>query len=78
MKQLPGVAMNHLLNVLDGFASAFTWGPSSQAYPTTKQGFQRDQEKLRGDVKAVGRDMKNTLKEYGEPILEGRSEERKG
>lgn len=70
--------MNHLLNVLDGFASAFTWGPSSQAYPTTKQGFQRDQEKLRGDVKAVGRDMKNTLKEYGKPIIEGRSEERKG
>lgn len=68
--------MNHLLNVLDGFASAFTWGPSRRAYPSTKGGFVRDQEKLRSDVRTVGRDMKNSLKEYGEQIRQGRSEER--
>lgn len=68
--------MNHLLNVLDGFASAFAWGPSKSAYHSTRGGFRRDQEKLRADVRKVGRDLENNLRQHGEPISEGRGKKR--
>ena len=74
--------MNHLLNVLDGIASAFAWGPaqapSRGSYRVIRGGFHRDQQKLRADVENVGRDMKKTLREYGESITEGGSKERQG
>ena len=70
--------MNHLINILDGFTSAFSWGPSRCAYPSTRGGFHRDQQKLRSDVYKVGSDMKKAVREYGEPVLESRGKKRQG
>jgi hypothetical protein len=60
--------MNHLLNVLDGFASV--WGLHSQAgraYVLERRGgFQLDQARLRGDAERVGDDIKKSVRTYGE------------
>lgn len=58
--------MNHLLNVLDGFASILEWKISGRAYVHSRDGFRRDQEKLRRDVKIVGRGLEKVIRVYGE------------
>lgn len=68
--------MNHLLNVLDGFANAFSGVAPSRPYPSTRGGFHRDQERLRSDVKKVGHDLRKSLREHGEPVLESGSKKR--
>lgn len=68
--------MNHLINILDGFTSAFSWGPSQRPYLPTKGGFRRDQDRLRSDVKKVGDDLRKSLREHGESISKSGSEKR--
>ena len=59
--------MTHLANFVDGFASVFS-GCAPMRYPVTSGGFERDQNHLRNDVLAVGKDItkttNRTLKEY--------------
>lgn len=57
--------MNHLRNFLDGFALAINWGAPQRSYQVTRGGFQRDQDKLRGDVKRVGQNLRQAAKRHG-------------
>jgi hypothetical protein len=62
--------MNHLRNFLDGFALAINWGTPQRAYRVPGGGFQRDQEKLRGDVKRVSQNLRQTTQRHGK-VTEG-------
>jgi hypothetical protein len=62
--------MNHLRNLLDGFAQAINWGTPQRAYQVPIAGFRRDQEKLRGDVKRVGENLRQSTRRHGK-VTEG-------
>lgn len=62
--------MNHLRNFLDGFAQAISFGVPQRTYQVTRGGFQRDQEKLRRDVKRVGQNLRKALQRHGK-VTEG-------
>jgi len=67
-----------LSNVLDGFASAFAWGVPARAYPDLRGGFARDRQKLRGDMRRVGNDLRAGLEQHGKPVLKRAGQKRPG
>jgi len=67
-----------LSNVLDGFASVFAWGTPARAYPDLRGGFARDRQKLRGDMRRVGNDLRVALETHGKPVLERAGQKRPG
>lgn len=59
--------MNHIDNVLEGFASIFGFAfPRGRTYRRGRNGFATDKDRLRGDVRQVGANLKKGLKKYGE------------
>lgn len=61
--------MNHLLNILDGFASILEnhLAPGRHyVRPRRACGFNEDQKRLRGDVARVGKDLKKSISAYGD------------
>jgi hypothetical protein len=62
--------MNHLRNFLTGFSQAMTWGPSARGYQLPQEGFRRDQQKLRGDVKRVAQTLRQVSHRHGK-VSEG-------
>lgn len=70
--------MNHLLNLLDGFASILELDPShGRRYVRPRGGFLRDQLQLRRDAIAVGGDIRKVVREYGEQSRSRTSYEQK-
>lgn len=58
--------MNHLLNMLDGFASILDFNlKPGRTYLRRRGGFVVNQKRLRSDVKNVGEDLRKSLSEYG-------------
>lgn len=58
--------MNHLLNVLDGFASVLGfWAPQQRLYRSGRGGFERDQAALRSDAKQVAKTLKKNINKHG-------------
>lgn len=60
---------------IEGIADTYT-DPREHHYPK-KDGFLRDNEKLRNDVRRVGTDMKYIIKYYGEQSYEPPSSEQR-
>lgn len=59
--------MNHLLNMLDGFASILeNHLRDARPYVHRRNGFYVDQLRLRKDVIAVNKDLRKSLLKYGE------------
>lgn len=59
--------MNHLLNILDGFASVIDFHLKvGRPYVNRRNGFAVDQQNLRRDVVIVGSDIRQTIRRYGE------------
>lgn len=64
--------MNHLLNVLDGFASVFgSAACNRRPYVNARGGFYRDQQKLRKDIAQTGSDLKKAADTYGKQSITG-------
>lgn len=55
-------AMDHLLNLLRGAASAIVLLPKSRNYRVDSHGFDIDAQRLRGDFSVVGRGLRKQLK----------------
>lgn len=53
--------MEHLLNFLQGAASAIGIVPTHRSYRLERHGFQKDAENLRSDFGAVANHLKQTL-----------------
>ena len=59
--------MNHIDNVLEGFASILGFSfQLGRPYRRGRNGFVLDNRVLRGDVRQVGANMKKAVREYGE------------
>lgn len=64
--------MNHLLNVLDGFASILELQVQPRrTYSRRTGGFAMDQSNLSNDARQVGNDIKKTLTTYGKQSISG-------
>ena len=60
--------MDHLKNILAGLSSVLVIAPGSDYVQPQRGGFARDAERLRGDVKRVGTDMRRVTEHYGKQI----------
>lgn len=60
--------MEHLKNILAGLSSVLVLAPGSDYVRPEKGGFSRDAERLRGDVRRVGADMRRVSDGYGKQI----------
>jgi hypothetical protein len=59
--------MKHLLNFLRGMGEIFQIAPQARAYSSNGGGFLADAANLRGDWRAVGNDLRGTLKRVQSP-----------
>jgi hypothetical protein len=57
--------MEHLRNLIAGFALAANWGPQGRPYILPGGGFARDRKKLAGDVRRVGDDIRKAYERHG-------------
>lgn len=60
--------MNHLMNLIDGFASvveSYLFAGRRYVRPRRGKGLRRDRANLRGDVSRVGKDIKASMATYG-------------
>ncbi len=66
--------MNHLINLIDGFASVLEnyLSPGRRYVRPRKNGFMDDRKRLRGDMRRVSKDIKKGISIYGN---KGRSSE---
>jgi hypothetical protein len=55
-------SMEHLLNMLRGYATALELMPKTRRYHVDRHGFATDAQRLRDDFQAIGHDMRAQLK----------------
>lgn len=60
--------MEHLKNILTGLSSVLVIAPDSDYVRPGRGGFVRDSDRLRGDVRRVGTDMRRVTENYGKQI----------
>ena len=56
--------MEHLRNLIAGFALAANWGPQGRPYILPNGGFARDRQKLAGDVRRIGKDIQKAHEQH--------------
>ena len=59
--------MKHLLNFISGARRVLVLG-DDRDYVRPRNGFLKDAEALRGDVRRVGSGMKESVRRYGEQV----------
>lgn len=60
--------MNHLMNLIDGFASvvdSYLFSGRPYVQPCRDDGFRHDRQHLRNDAQRVSNDIKAVISEYG-------------